>query len=452
MALGGNQLVGVREDSRVTVMDVSDPTDPQVTDVAVADLPEPARCVAATDSLAVVGLSTGAAVIDTADGSVLGRVDMAELRLEALTALDANTVIGGDGEQIWTIDVSDPARPTATRRASAPAVVVASGAGVVWLASATGSLRTIDPADWTVAADLSDWIGDARAVVTAPDGTIAVANGGGGIILLDNADPSLAPTISARAPTPGTAHDLAVHDDGFLLVADASAGLTVLLTSGELVASLPLIDETDMLPDPVINVELAGDLAVLGSRGSTYAVDVADPRSPRLLSQTFFSGANASLIGSTAYLEELVIDLTDPTAPTVLVAPPETRKCLGADIEPSGRVAFVANTAPLTVCRVSEDSWLTPIADHVADLVPRERGTAVSVSGSDLLLLAETLLYLIDTADPAAPVRRFTHFRLPEPMRAITSTGRIGYVTSPTELTVLLVTGSLQRDRGPQPK
>ena len=444
VALAGNRLVGVREDGRLTLVDVSDPTDPEIVNVAptdqLTDQLKTAQCVAATGSLAVVGLASGAAIVDLTDGSVLARVDDAELRLEALRTLDDHRVAGVDGHEVWTIDVSDPSVPTVSRRTTAPAVELASGAGFLWLASAAGVLRTVDLSTWTVAADLTDQLSDAYSVATAADGTIAVANGGGGLVLLDTADPSLAPTISARVRTPGTAYDVVAHSSGHLLVADGAAGLTVMTTSGDLVARLSLQQSS------ATTIEANDELAVLGSGSTLFAVDVTDPTNPQLLSSTHVNGGASSfgLIGNRVHLEKLDIDLTNPRSPVVLPLPEEALGCQGPHMAASLPLVFVANRAPLTVCRQTADGWLTPITDEVANLLVHGDAADVALAGSNVILLGTTWLYLIDSSDPASPVGRTIHVPQTKPARSITFNGRIGYITSPTNLSVVVLTGSLQ--------
>ena len=438
MTLAGNRLVGVREDGRLTMIDVSDPTDPEIVNGAPTDQLETARCVAAAGSLAVVGLASGAAIVDLTDGSLLARVDDAELRFEALSALDDHRVAGVDGHDVWTIDVSDPSVPIVNRRTTAPGVRLASGAGFLWLAAATGVLRTVDSSNWTVAADLTDQLGDAHSVATTAGGTIAVANGGGGLVLLDTADPSLAPTISARVPTPGTAHDVVAHSSGHLLVADGAAGLTVMTTSGDLVARLSLQQSS------VTTIEANDELAVLGSDSTLFAVDVTDPATPQLLSSTYAYEVVSSfgLVGNRVHLETVDIDLTNPRSPVVLPLPEETRGCQGRHMAASLPLVFVANRAPLTVCQQTAAGWLTPITDEVPSITTRLDTADIALTGSDVVLLGPTWLYLIDSSDPAAPFKRAVHLHQFKPARSINLNGRIGYITSPMNLEVVVLTGS----------
>lgn len=311
---------------RLVVVDLSDPQAP-VSSTTVT-LPRPARCVALADNLILVG--TGEAgpqpaelhVLDPASpggNPELGAVSLPDAVLDvAVVGQLAFLAVRDAGLQV--VDLTDPTDPVVIgASASCAATRVAGGGGLALVTTSEPALRVYDMTDPSAPAllaamPLTGIIGG----LAATGAWAVVAADPAGLMVVDvsaPAQPSLAGGWNGEALS-----DLAAVGDRVVALTDGGALQVLALGSGDepdLPAALAW-DGCDAL-----DVTVAGDRVYVadGNLGLSI-VDVTDPRSPVLLSQTATAerASGVSVAGDRAYVVDkwpssiYVFDVADPLA------------------------------------------------------------------------------------------------------------------------------------------
>jgi hypothetical protein len=110
------------------------------------------------------------------------------------------------------------------------------------------------------------------------DGFLLVADGRGGVKVLDASDPSH-PSVIHSVPTSGDAKELAVVGD-LLVVATGTGGMDILNVDNPATATLLGTYTSD---DPVFDVAGDGQLAAIAAWNQVEIVDISDPSNPLLV-------------------------------------------------------------------------------------------------------------------------------------------------------------------------
>ena len=430
LAIAGDRLFGIGMSGSI-LMDVSDPGNPVLLDLPADPRPFTKHVASAGRCMVLAG-STAVQVLDPATGSVVGDAVDLPGRIQLLVEHDDHQVLASDGQRLWTIDVADPTQPVISERLTSSIGHLAVGSSGLLLVTEHGSLRTVDSDTWTVAATLDEQLTDVQAVAVNNVGAVALANSIAGVLLVDASDP----TQVTRLPTSGVAEDVAALDDGSFLVADGLAGVTVVRADGSSRTSVSLGGSTTGTPEWISTVEVAGNIAVAGSRSHLHVLDVCEPTAPVLLGTVEAAAERSvSLIGDRVHLRHEIIDLSDPTAPVRLEAPSHDDPCLGADVSGGRPVTFVANDAPLTICVEEADGWPVPVSEARPAVGYHRDGDATVSIGTHVLLLSGSRLHLLDAADPAAPGPFYDHVGGVPPVRDVATNGAELWLASPRHLT-----------------
>jgi hypothetical protein len=156
-------------------------------------------------------------------------------------------------------------------------------------------------------------------------GRVLLASADAGLLVLSVADP-LAPTISARVPIEGIAHDVHVDADRAYIAA-GSGGLVVV----DLAVDPPAVIQAIEIPGYAAGVVTRGELALVAACDTLAAVDLA---SGTITGQTWINGAydggvlvapakDVELVGDVAFVAAgrygaVAVDVSDTSAPSVL--------------------------------------------------------------------------------------------------------------------------------------
>jgi hypothetical protein len=218
-------------------------------------------------------------------------------------------------------ELSDPASPRQVATIAVRAEAAVLGGGRLVLAG--GSLHVVDLADPAApevlgSVGLPGWAFD----VALTEGGLAVAalgpDGMAAVELGDGQEPVVTATV--RFPGPVSFEDV-VERDGVIYVASGDSMSTFETASGggiELLAGVPLAGS---------QIRLSGSTAYLGAWSTVHALDVADPRDPRLLGsftvgpggprpEAFAVEGDRVLVAVGTFLH--VLDFSDPFAPREL--------------------------------------------------------------------------------------------------------------------------------------
>jgi hypothetical protein len=227
-----------------------------------------------------------------------------------------------------------------------------------------------------------------------------------------------APQILSTLPTPGDALGVAASA-GLLCVADGTGGLTLVEAADP--ANPSIISRLEGI-GTVTCVALSGSIALVGSRDALYAVDVSSPASPEIVGQVaappcahmviegnraYVSNegcgfgiydigdpGNLRLLGSfvvTSFMTDLavappyvylagstygfgIIDVSDPAAPVEIAWLPGPEYAQGVDVR--GGRAYVVNGWGVTVYDVED-----PTAPAVLGTLPVIEARAVALAG-----------------------------------------------------------------------
>jgi len=358
--------------------------------------------------------STQLAVFDVSDPAYpveLGRTT------EGLGTTGAVTVVGsyvyvGRNLFFWVVDVSEPSSPHVANTVPTGGIAydaVVSG-GLLFAAEAgnsgTGALSILDVADPETPASVGGTpLGHTPVAIAVDSGFAYAAERGDGLEILDVSDPG-APQSVGSLDTPGYALDVAVRN-GYAYVADKDTGLLIVDVSDPV---QPWIAGTVSPPGGVgqaVLVDISGDRAYVGGFGAGLAVlDLSDPVAPVMLGEVTTGGAYGALalgpdrlyVAGYEGVEILAVPGDLSVAPVgALDTPGHARSIAG-----TGEYVFVSDgdlPDGVLVVDVSD-----PSSPTVAAAIPTPTATGdLAIEGDHAYVVLQTGLAVYDVSDPEAP-------------------------------------------------
>jgi hypothetical protein len=273
-------------------------------------------------------------------------------------AVQGNYAFVGEGPQLTILDISNPASPTVTGKTQPlPDIVgcIAFLSGYIYVADGQGGLRIIDVSDPSAPfeAGFYDTPGDADEVSVA--GSFAYVADSSGLRIIDISDPS-APFEAGFYDT-GYANDVAVSGS-FAYVA-VSSGLRIIDISDP---SAPFEAGFYDTPDYAMGVTIASNYAYVADRDAGLRIiDISDPSAP--FEAGFYDTPNyawgVTLDGSYAYVADWyagvrIIDISDPSVPfeAGFYDTPDS----AYEVAIAGSYAYVADHGALRIIDISNPS------------------------------------------------------------------------------------------------
>ena len=192
-----------------------------------------------------------------------------------------------------------------------------------YLANGGGGIEVIDisdPENISSAGTFSPIaFGSAYSLIIAGDYAF-VADGSAGLTVVDISNPT-SPTLAGNCDTPGYAKEIAVAGN-YAYIADDDEGLRVIDISNPL---LPVSAGHCSIPYDVVDVEIAGDYAYVSNYGlGLRVVDISDPTTPVEVAYINADGATFDIEADGNYLFMangsvglIVMDISDPENPTL---------------------------------------------------------------------------------------------------------------------------------------
>lgn len=376
---------------------------------------DPVQLVALSPDGQAAAVATRSALVtlDLADPDApqpVGALDLSDLEALTLTA-DGHTAFAVRRDELLTLDLGDPAHPTVIGRVpfegSARDLLLSRDGATLFVAAWRG-VRVYDVADPAAPARLGSHLlragGYAQSLrLSADDETLFVARANG-LELLDVSDPR-APALAGQYELPGAVFAAALVDDARALVA-SSAGVLLLDLRGP--ARLPLagaLEPPDGLCPAPVDVQLSPD-------------------------------------GKTAYVaapELLVVDLTEPTAPTLRATVGAAHAGSNIAVSIDGRTLCLAGEARLSVVDVTDPDQPTPLGTF-DEPSAGPMDVAVSARGTTAFLATEGGggLDVVDLADSSAPVLLGHHYVRHTRSIALSSDDQIAYLADPYENGLLI--------------
>jgi hypothetical protein len=372
---------------------------------------------------AYVGVGQTLEVVDVADPARPRALGSRTLNGQALDIVVDNAVayLAKGDAGFETIDVSDPTQPLPRDGGSVPSRGVALSGDFVVLAGGTGAetgLRVFDKTAPGYYEPLSfvPTPGDALAVATVPGRTAFVADGDGGLRLIDIGVPQQAKEVSWL---PMKALDVAVPASGpYVYVAAGDGGLVIVDAADPTAPSI--VGTFSGGGGPTFAVEVAGDIVYASIEyGDVVAVDVSTPAAP--FSQGAYApvreirgcdgltrsyaerASHLAIAGGRAYAASWenglrVLDVTAPGAPVEIGAYASPFAC-AMDVRIAGDHAYVAaDRDGLHVL-----GWRS--SDHLREVGAVDGITATMLAVGDGYVVAADnhALWIVDVRDPSAP-------------------------------------------------
>ncbi len=271
--------------------------------------------------------------------------------------------------------------------------------GVAWVADGFGGLRSVDVSDPEHPEELGSYATENLAFEVVVDGTLVyVADRYAGVLILDASDPAHPELLGGFDPPSA-------------MGACAVSGRYAYLLDGT--ATFRVVDLSD--PTSPVEVGALGGLRTSGWSltvgggvawlwdGMLRAIDVSDPRTPRLVSTTSPGGIayDLEVRDDRLYLASWasglrIMDVSDPAAPVLLGSDQSHRYARGVDV--LGTTAYVAwDWEGFSVVDVSDGT--DPAALGWAGSEGQARDVVVA---GDHALVADGLagLLIVDVSDP----------------------------------------------------
>ncbi len=391
LAVSGDRAFVAIGTGGVSVIDVSDPTDPvlmggfgtpgsaqgitivgdyayiadddgglQVLDVRnVTTHQTIGSCDTGGEALGVVVAGEHAFVADGSGGMVVvdvrDRVDPVRVgSYGSPPSLGVFVDVAIDGNRAYVaeppfrvIDITDPTNPVllgSNDDVSARAIAIDGNHAFVATSDGLAVINVADPTDPYVVGSC-DTLSVGYAVAVSGDHAF-VAAAGEGLYVFDITDPA-APSLIATLTTAGGAYDLVVDGD-HVFVAETSTGFSVIDVSDP---GDPVLVTTINTPGSAVGLALAGDrIYVANSSNGLVVIDVSVPGSPVIVGscEVGYTARDVAVDGDYAYVVDLagygaslyVVDVSDPTNPTVLAESAEL-PIEGQAVGVSGDYAYV---------------------------------------------------------------------------------------------------------------
>ena len=166
-----------------------------------------------------------------------------------------------------------------------------------------------------------DVVGDLAWDIVVDGDFAYVANGGGGLCVIDVSIPS-SPEVIEKRNTPGTSYNLVVEGN-YVYLADGSNGLVVLNVTDPTSVSIEATYNTGI--SSAVEVVVEGNYAfVVDIINGLVVVDITDPTTPAFAGSWSKSGASdAYIYGDYLYVTDineglLVVNITVPSSPTLI--------------------------------------------------------------------------------------------------------------------------------------
>ncbi len=399
----------VTVDGGLYVIDVTDPTDPQITGSHLMSSPASLDVAVAGDYAYVAAAHLGLQVFSIADPAapaLVGGYSDGNYPLRVAVFGDY-AYVGDSNTGLDIVDVTtDPENPSLVGTCAIPGnargvYLTGDYAFVAGEDAGLQVIRVTNPAA-PVIINSRDTPGDARGV-TVTGGYAYVADGSSGVQIIDARIPDT-PVVAGRCVI-GSPADLCISGT-YAYVANGSDGLSV----------VSIADPT--MPEEVGTCDTGQSVGAVAAAGryvcaavlddGVQVIDVADPAKPTLLAtcDTPGSAVGVAVAGRYVYVADKtgglqIVDLSVPAAPVIVGS------CATAgdanDVAVAGGYAYVADSLGLSVVQVT---------DPTNPVLAGSRSTAngavsVTVSGSYAYLAdrdGTEALQVIDISNPAAPV------------------------------------------------
>ena len=267
------------------------------------------------------------------------------------------------------------------------------------------------------------------------DGDIAyVANGGGGLCVIDISIPS-SPIVIEKRITLGTSYDLLVEGD-YVYLADDSNGLVVLDVTDPTSVSIAATYNTGI--SSAIGVVINGNYAyVVDFNNGIVVVNITDPTTPTYVDSWSKSDvSDAYIYGDYLYVTDItnglsVVNITDPTIPTLIntISLPGFAQAIVID----GCYAYIASqTGGLQIVQIANPSPPTPIGsyntpDYACDIVVS--GDFAYVAAFDVLVADSSSIQILNISDPSSPTFAGS-YDTPDHARGVFVSGDYAYVAA----------------------
>lgn len=369
----------------IAVVDIQNPANPSLVgtnpDVTGSD-------IALAGQYGFVATATGFAVVDISwptNPRLLGEYSELDV-VNRLAAAGPRVYLAGEQQDdagVFVLDATNPGAPSLLGCA----------------------LTELAPTDLTVHGELAlaacPTLGDASAV-TIVDTLAYVADGYGGLTILNIADPDN-PWLVSNCPTRGTTLALSLVA-GFAYVADAEAGMTIVDVRDP---TRPSVVNSFRVPNQTMDVAVAGRYVYLAEEyDGLRVIEVTNPVGGlrQLGSLPGYDRARGvALADSYALLAAgydglRVIDCSDPTRPQAVAQLPLGRTL---DLTRQGNLAYIANAASgLTIVDITNPRAPQILARYNAG----RNVNRVAVADTIALLAAEgQSLQIISVANPHNP-------------------------------------------------
>ena len=257
--------------------------------------------------------------------------------------------------------------------------------------TATGSLQTTTHYTPTLKF-VSSMGGDHGDIVLAGD--YAYVGNGAELSVVDISNPSQAHEVRLLR-LPGVIYDLAVEANN-LFVAAGYGGLLIYDISAP-AAPKQLTDES-----PFYHLYPSGDLLIAITAGSFKALDVSQPVAPQLLDEIeggYLPENQLFVRGSYAYLEQQIIDLTDPMALSVAAV---LDGAVREVHEPYAVVDSIGYTSCYN-CLILYDISNPAIPVRLGDYYIQNTLRAARIEGNYLYISIYNILEILDLSNPLSP-------------------------------------------------
>ena len=429
LSTDGNTAYVADSAGGLQIIDITDPALPSTTNVPTAGTAVSVVLSDDENTAYVADSAGGLQVIDVSDPAAAAVTDTVPIQLGNVDGVtlssDGNTAYVADSEGgLRIVDVTDPTAPVVTNTVlttgTAVSVALSADGNTAYVADSDEGLQIIDITD--PAAPVTTNVPTTGTFVSvAVDGnTVYVADSDGGLVVIDVTDPAN-PTETGTLTTTGTAVSVAV-DGSTVYVADSNGGLVVI----DVTDPANPIETGTIDTDDAVGVAVDGTTAyVADGAGGLQWIDLS---TESVIGDTEFSGsANASTLspdGNTAYVAGgaaglRIIDVTDPTEPSIInTVPPYSNDFSTSGLPPSvesvtlspdGNTAFVADRDSGLVIIDVTDPTAPSIINAVPPAISRSWDVTLSADGNTAYVAGESAgLQIIDVSDPATATETAT--------------------------------------------
>jgi|GEM_PF-2008553 len=345
---------------------------------------------------------------------------------EAVAVAGNTAFVAAGAGGMHVVDVTNPAAPVlrATVASTAAEGVDVDG-DLAAVALGVSGVNFYDVSVPTAPALLGSWSGGEVHAIRIDGDVATLADGSGGVVLLDIADPT-GPVLVESDASITTVRD--VTGSGTVVFAAHDNGLAVYSSAQTPAVALERSVTTGSMAHPTA-IRVSGNYAYMAD-GVLRIFDAS--RTAPLDSVSTWGSAGVSAVdvdGSLAYVDALgtftVLDVSNPSAPTVVGSVASGTFGAASDIVASGDLVFVSYEFDgLYVFDVSN-----PAAPTLLDSYPSSNALDVDVSGATVFLAdVNAGLRIISAANPSALTLQATYAATN--LRAVVVSGKHAFVGS----------------------